>query len=220
MTMSLWTLAAYAIQLAALVTVALAATWLLRHPRPAPLAGDSGRRSWRSPCSLPLAQPRSVSDPAALQFLTQSIVVDRDPAGRALRRCRAASTAPRSCCWILAAGIVARLLWLGVGLIRLRSIVARARRPTTRSRASADDLTRSLGVTAAVRISDDLEGPATVGVRHPLVLLPRSVLQHVRRRAARDHLPRARAREAPRLAPDDRRRDLVRRCCGSIRTRA
>jgi beta-lactamase regulating signal transducer with metallopeptidase domain len=68
------------------------------------------------------------------------------------------------------------LLWLGLGLIKLRSIVARA--PIDDGFADiTGELTRALGVTAAVRVSDDLEGPATVGLRNPIVLLPRSVRQ-------------------------------------------
>ena len=35
---------------------------------------------------------------------------------------------------------------------------------------------QSLGVTATVMVTDDLDGPATVGVRRPLVLVPRSVV--------------------------------------------
>jgi len=75
---------------------------------------------------------------------------------------------------IVAAGIIARLSWLGLGLIRLRSIVARAALDDGFADI-AGELTRALGTTAMVRVSDDLEGPATVGLRNPIVLLPRSV---------------------------------------------
>jgi len=51
MTVSLWTLAAYALQLAALVTVAFAAMWMLRIriPRHSPFSSSNGPAI----CSLP-----------------------------------------------------------------------------------------------------------------------------------------------------------------------
>ena len=173
MSVSLWSLAAYTLQLAALVTVAFAAIWMLsiRMPR-------HSLRLWQTVLAIallvPLAQPANV-EPSALQVLTGSfsaaaLVPDGSwivPAGLGPERI---------VLLIVLAGIVARLLWLGLGLIKLRSILARA---------AVDDgfadiigeLTRSLGVTAVVRVSDDLEGPATVGLRNPVVLLPRSVRQ-------------------------------------------
>ena len=39
------------------------------------------------------------------------------------------------------------------------------------------DLARVIGVDAVVMISDELEGPATVGTRRPVILVPRSMLQ-------------------------------------------
>jgi TonB family protein len=120
---------------------------------------------------LPLAQPRNVA-PSALQVFARSTALPEgvgsiapaglDPAGIVLA--------------IIAAGIVARLLWLGLGLIRLRSILARAQVDSGFADITGE-LTRSLGVGAAVRVSDDLEGPATVGFRNPVVLLPPSVRQ-------------------------------------------
>jgi TonB family protein len=76
---------------------------------------------------------------------------------------------------ILGAGVVLRLAWLGIGLLRLRSIVANAEADSSLDHHR--DLNRSLGVDAALMVSDDLEGPATVGVRQPVILVPRSVLQ-------------------------------------------
>ena len=172
MTLSLWTVAAYALQLGALVTVALVAAWALRIR----IARHS-LRLWQAVMAiallLPLVQPRAVN-PAGLQLFTQSIsstVIpqDGDSAGPAGLDIAAIILL------ILAAGIVARLLWLCLGLMRVRSIVARADSADAIAHIS-DELTQSLGVSAAVKISDDLEGPATVGVRRPLVLVPRSVL--------------------------------------------
>jgi TonB family protein len=172
MTLSLWTVAAYALQLGALVTVALVAASALRVRIP-----RHSLRFWQAVMAiallLPLAQPRAVN-PAGLQLLTQSISSAAIPQG-------GGSAGPAGLdiaaiiLLILAAGIVARLLWLGLGLMRVRAIVARADSADAVAHIS-EELTRSLGVSAAVKISDDLEGPATVGARRPLVLLPRSVL--------------------------------------------
>ena len=171
MTEAFWNLAAYALQLSAIVTVAAAAAWALRIRIP-----RHSLRFWQTVLAiallLPLAQPRNVA-PSALQVLTASfsatafaqsgasLVPTLDPA--------------RIILIIVAAGMVARLLWLGLGLIRLRSIVARTTADESLA-AIAGDLMTSLGVAADVRLSDDLDGPATVGARRPLVLIPRSVL--------------------------------------------
>jgi TonB family protein len=77
---------------------------------------------------------------------------------------------------IVAAGVVIRLSWLGIGLLKLRSIVARASGDDSLAQIS-DELKRSLGVEAAISISVDVEGPATVGVRRPSILLPPTVLR-------------------------------------------
>ena len=70
MTVSLWSLAAYALQLAALVTVAVAAMWMLRIRIP-----RHSLRLWQAVLAiallLPLAQPGSV-EPSALQVLAGS----------------------------------------------------------------------------------------------------------------------------------------------------
>ena len=71
MTVSLWSLAAYTLQLAALVTVAFAAMWMLRIRIP-----RHSLRLWQAVLAiallLPLAQPGNV-EPSALQVLTGSI---------------------------------------------------------------------------------------------------------------------------------------------------
>jgi TonB family protein len=170
MAVSLWSLAAYALQLAALVTVAFAAMWMLRIRSP-----RHSLRLWQAVLALalllPLAQPGKV-EPSALQVFAGAI------SAAALSE-NGDSIIPgldlgRIVLLIVAAGVVVRLLWLGLGLIKLRSIVARAT-PDEGFANITGELTGSLGVKATVRVSDDLEGPATVGLRHAVVLLPRSV---------------------------------------------
>lgn len=172
MTVTLWALTAYTLQLAALVLVAIAALSALgiRLPRHTLML-------WQAVMAiallLPLAQP-TISEPAALpQIVTASIAT----AATAVGHTSSASATD----WatiilsIVAAGIVLRLVWLAIGLIRLRAIVTRTVADDTLSSIS-EELTASLNVSAELRVSDELDGPATVGMRRPIVLLPRSVL--------------------------------------------
>ena len=170
MTVSLWSLAAYALQLAALVTIAVAAMWMLRIRIP-----RHSLRLWQSVMAiallLPLAQSGRV-EPSALQVLAGSFSAAALAEGSIVP---SGLDVGRIALMIVAAGIIGRLLWLGLGLIKLRAIVARATADASLA-PIADDLMASLGVAAEVRMSDDLEGPATVGVRRPLVLIPRAVI--------------------------------------------
>lgn len=75
---------------------------------------------------------------------------------------------------VLATGAAIRLSWLGLGLIRLRSIRA-ASDPAHSLSSIALPLQHELRVTADIRFSDAVNSPATMGVRHPIVLLPRHV---------------------------------------------
>lgn len=172
MTVYLWNLAAYSIQLAALVGVAFAALALLRLRVP-----NMSLRFWQSvllfALLLPLAQPQRGND--LLQVIMQSApITSVTVAGASLAP--AGFDAAAVAIAILAAGIVLRLAWLGLGLLRLRSIVGNAT-PDESFQQTAGDLGRSLNVAAPILISNDLEGPATIGVRRPVILVPRSVLQ-------------------------------------------
>jgi TonB family protein len=172
MTISLWSLAAYAVQLAALVTVAFAVASVLRIRIP-----RHALRFWQAVLAIallvPLAQPRSV-DPSALPLFMQPVAAAAIPQGGGSIASPGFDGA-RIALLIVVAGIVTRLFWLGVGLIRLRSIVRQAT-PDDAFAAITTDLTERLGARAGVRVTDDLEGPATVGLRNPIVLIPRSVL--------------------------------------------
>ena len=168
----LWNIAAYAVQITALVTIAVAATRLLRIRMP-----QHSLRVWQAVMAMallmPLAQPRG-ANATDLQVLTRSF------SAAAIAPALDATAGSRLdvagiIVLIVGAGIAARLLWLGLGVIRLRSIVARAV-PDEALTAIAGDLMQSLGVSATVMVSDDLEGPATVGFRRPRVLVPRAVL--------------------------------------------
>ena len=160
------------------------------------LAGAAGHRA----CSCPLLQPWQREPPAPCSSLDRSSF-DRISRAGDLRR-RAASRSRRDRRWrsslagiVAAAGVARRSDCSGCDRSSPR---ARARRRArgTRRRAAA----RRSASTPTLRISDDVEGPATVGVRRPVVLLPRAVLDMPAARAARHRLPRADARAAPRLA--------------------
>jgi TonB family protein len=176
MTIYLWNVAAYAVQLAVLVTAAFAATRLLGLRVP-----NMSLRFWQAMMAiallLPLAQARPQPQRAddLMRVIVQSgPILTATQAGAALAP-EGVDTAT-IVMLILAAGIVLRLAWLGAGLLRLRSIVAHAV-PEPAMVHAGSNLGRSLGVTATLMISDELEGPATVGVRNPVILMPRSVLQ-------------------------------------------
>jgi TonB family protein len=168
----LWNLTAYAIQLAAVVAVAFAATWILRLRVP-----RMSLRFWQAimfiALLLPFAQQQRGND--LLRVIVQSApVASATQAGLALAP--AGIDAAAIVLAVIAVGIIARLGWLALGLIRLRSIVSHASADQFLA-VAAEDLTQSLGVNAALRISDAVEGPATVGVRQPVILIPRSMLQ-------------------------------------------
>lgn len=176
MTVYLWNVAAYAIQLAALVTVAFAVTRILRLRVP-----RMSLRFWQAMMVMALLLPVAQTQPQAQRANDlMRVIVQSGPIASATQAGAAlapdgidAATIVMS---ILAAGIVLRLAWLGVGLLRLRSIIARASAEPSLHHAGRN-LGQWLGVTATLMISDDLEGPATVGVRNPVILVPRSMLQ-------------------------------------------
>ena len=133
MTLSLWTVAAYALQLAALVTVAFAAdvgccgSALPRH----------SLRFWQAVMAIALlaaaraAAQRRIRQRSQLAHRSRP----RRPRSRSGARDRAAtaSTSPRSSCWSSRPASSRDCSGSALGLLRLRSIVARA---------SADDCAR------------------------------------------------------------------------------
>lgn len=171
MTVSLWNLGIYCLQLAALTAVAVAAASALRLRAP--------RFTWRfwqaimlAALLLPVLQPMpaEVTPPT---FSSMSVVILDTP--REALAARLGFDTATVIIWIAGMGIVARLLWLALGLFRVRALTRNAT-PDVGLAPLVSELNQSLGTTASVKISDELEGPATMGVRRPVVLLPRSVL--------------------------------------------
>jgi TonB family protein len=84
----------------------------------------------------------------------------------------AAAAAPFD--WMAAAqvvillGILTRLAWIGLGMIRLQ----RMRRRATEPAAGFGDLEQAIGVTVPILWSSEVRHPVTFGMREPVVLLP------------------------------------------------
>lgn len=171
MTLTLSNVAAYSLQLAVLVAVALTATRVLRVRTPRP-----SLRFWQAALLagmlLPALQPRSGATRTMLESSASFVSSSAPVAALTTRGVDVAQ-------WLLLAvfaGIAARLLWLAIGFIRLRGIVANAA-PDTALAAVARDLASALGTRATLALTDDIETPATVGLRRAIILLPRRVRQ-------------------------------------------
>jgi TonB family protein len=166
---SLTNVAAYSVQLAVLAVAALLVTRALRLRAPLP-----SLRFWQAILAaavmLPLLQSLVDRDddvaPTMLAMLVSAVPIET------------VTNATSMAEWlviVIVSGAAMRLLWLGVGIARLRGIIRRA---------SADrsldpllsDVSSTLQTTATVALTDDVESPATVGIRRPLILLPRRVL--------------------------------------------
>ena len=72
---------------------------------------------------------------------------------------------------VLLAGLVFRLSWMSIGVVRLKRHRRRARSWEYAPSWVAAMQSR-IGVTSQIRISPDLDGPVTFGLRQPVILLP------------------------------------------------
>ena len=175
MTIWLSDLAAYSVQLAVLVATAVAFVTLLRVNRP-----RATSRLWQGLLVASVLWPGyqlwthahasndalvgnvfwSGTSASVRQMRTSVAAIDVGLAAAVLA--------------IVAAGAAMRLGWLGLGLIRLRSI-RRASQPSDSLASVSVPLQRELCVAADIRFSDAVASPATIGLRRPIVLLPRRV---------------------------------------------
>jgi TonB family protein len=171
MTLYLSNLAAYSLQLAALAATASVTVWALRLRTP-----RVSIRFWQTvlfvALALPAVQPWQEDEAQGL-FTTLGSFTATTPSEAVIAT--ATFDTVTIILAIIAAGAAARLLWLAMGMWRVRSLVANAT-PSPALAFPIDELNQELGVDATVMISDELPGPATVGWRRPIVLLPRAVL--------------------------------------------
>ncbi len=170
MTLALWNLAAYSAQLAVLAVTAAAAASLLRLDAP-----RIAVRYWQvvlAACfALPMLQTWTANPGDAVEASLRFISNATGPATPGSHPIDPAAIILA----VLATGIVLRLGWLGLGLLRLRSVTRRAE-PAALLVGLSTQLQADLCARAEVLLSDDVEGPATVGVRRAVILVPRRIV--------------------------------------------
>jgi TonB family protein len=171
MTISLANILAYSLQLGALALAAAIVTWMVRLRRPMPslyfwqaiLGGSLILPIAQLP--LPVDQLRLTSP--AFTSIATAVSIDT-----------VAVSGAGGATWLLAIvlfGVAVRMLWLALGVMRLRGITRRAEL-TTALDPLLLPLHTSLRTIALIAITDDVQTPATVGVRRPLILVPRRLL--------------------------------------------
>lgn len=173
-------LLAYVLQSSAVIAAALAALWVLRIDAPS-VRYFALRITLAAALVLPLLQPRInlASDTPIASTSTVNSVPRlegaRAPTPRRFSLDTASIAGGRSAAvvgGVLAAGVLARLLWLALGLWRLQHL--RRLGETTVGEEYAD-LQTTIGTRAELRYVVGLGQPLTFGVRHPVVLLPEAL---------------------------------------------
>ena len=168
---NLWS---YSLQVLAVVFVGTALPWLLRLRVP-----RFRLANWQALLVLclllPVLQPwRSVPAAASVDSAIPVAVVS-DHAVTTEGAVSAWSVAD----WVLvvlACGSAARLLWLALGLVRLRRYRLRSL-PLDPLPAAIKEMRESVGVRADVRVSSQVKGPVTFGLLRPVVLFPVRLLE-------------------------------------------
>ncbi|HUE90044.1 MAG TPA: M56 family metallopeptidase [Vicinamibacterales bacterium] len=169
---SLPNLAAVAVQIACVALLAGALIWALRITS-AGLSYALWRGVFFVCLVLPWIQtPRTATDGAVLVSETATAVVSGAVSDAPL-------AVPVDWSWLivlaLAAGSAVRLLWLGIGVCRLR----RLRRCGERARDDEHaELQARVGTHAEVRYAAEIRQPVTFGLRRPVVMLPSSLRKH------------------------------------------
>lgn len=170
--MTLWlsNLAAYSVQLAVLVAAAVMVAGLLRFRQP-----RAALAFWQTLLAisllLPVIQPWNGTSST---LITSTLALTATPSTASPEVTQGISIAALLVIAI-AAGALFRLAWITLGLIRLQQITTQAEGDAAISALFAD-VKQRIGANAELRITDDVDSPATVGVRRPVVLLPRRVL--------------------------------------------
>ena len=170
MTSSFLNIGAYSVQLGVLVAAAVAVTLALRVRAP-----RACLYFWQAVlCAailLPILQPRADA-PVSIVGASLALV----SASADIVALTPGVDLTTLLIYVAAGGILVRLLWLAIGFLRLRRIVLDAT-PADSLQPVASELAAAIGATAAITVSDDVQTPATIGVRRPLILLPRRILE-------------------------------------------
>ena len=179
---------AYSAQLGALIVVCAGLPWLLRLS--APTVQHAFWRALLVVClALPFIQPwRPAPMTPAPSIGTGAVagpsLVADVRAGRSVPFTAGydLAAATRN---VLVAGIVVRLAWLSMGLLRLR----RMRRRATDHASGFEDLHDAIGVAVPILWSADVRHPVAFGLFRPVVLLPSALkaVDHAAQRAVVAH---------------------------------
>ena len=168
--MTLMNVAAYSLQLGVLVVAAVAVMFALRVRAPRP-----SLHFWQAVLTaavmLPFLQPR-VEFPAVFDA---PLILVSATAPIAVLSENGVDLATLFI-YVVAGGVVARLSWLAFGFVRLRGVV-RTAAPAHGLQDLTRELTAAIGASATITFSDAVNTPATIGVRRPLILLPKRILE-------------------------------------------
>jgi TonB family protein len=171
---SLSNLTVIAAQMACVALLAGAVIWILRLTSP-----GVSYTLWRGVFIVCLALPW-IQTPRSLSVVTDDVsaaVTTTETAPTARRGVVQAGRADWS--WLivamLSAGVAGRVVWLGVGVWRLRGL-RRCGEPA-RDEEHAE-LQARLGTHAEIRYAAEVRQPVTFGLRHPVVMLPAGLRAH------------------------------------------
>lgn len=163
-------LAAYSVQLAVLVVSAVLADAVLRLRAP-----RAALSFWQlvliAAVVLPFAQAAVVTPSDTHMGSAAIVALGLDRPSMPI----SAVTLTTLVIATLACGAALRVGWLALGLLRLGDIRRRSQ-PLSPVPVFVADLTRRLGTSAEIRTSDDVDGPVTIGLMRPVILLPHRAL--------------------------------------------
>jgi TonB family protein len=167
--MVLATLVSYSAQLAVLIGAALLTAWAfrIRSPRPALLFWNIILVATLLPLVFAWQLPASASGSVLTRIINLTPSTD---APRGWSRMVPLAVA-------VAFAIAAlKLGWIALGLVRL-SLIRRRSQPLSPLPSFVSDLSSVLHTSASIHVSDDVACPVAMGLRAPLVLLPRRALE-------------------------------------------
>lgn len=171
MTTPLANLLTYCVQFAILAVAATLVVRIVRLRAPLPTL-----RFWQAMLAfsilLPIVQPVITPATPSSALLLFSVASSATSAGFTAGD---SIDVARWTLYLIVSVAAMRVLWLAIGLLRLRAITRRAE-PAAALDPMVGELSNAIGGTATIALSDDLQTPSTVGVWRPLILVPRRLL--------------------------------------------